>query len=529
MGLKDWFSWAVNGFSAPKQQEKKGISARHGVWGRAYAVGFDGEKNAGEIGPILDYYLEHDALRARAWQAYLENEVAKTVLDRFTVWVMDRGLRLQCTPSKLLLKSENIEFDTDAFNQITEARFNVWSKSKRVSYNGMLSLNSMAKEAFKNAKIGGDVLVVLRYDGKNMTVELIDGAKVGSATLTNKNAAEGNRIIDGVEVDKKGTHIAYHVRKGGGFATERIVARSKSTGLLMAWLVYGSKFRLNETRGIPKIATSLETLAKLDRYKEAAVGSAEERQKIAFAIQHNQFSSGESPMVSQLANMVDADNAESAAIPVDEQGAALAATVAATTNKQVFNMPIGSQLMQLESKNEMFFKDFFGSLSNVICGAIGIPPNVAFSLYNDSFSASRAATKDWEHTIEVERDDMQVQFYNPILAFWLHIQIIDGKIDAPGYLKAFDNENWMVTEAFLNARFTGPMFPHIDPKKEAEAERVKLGPKGENIPLTTAEASTERLGTGDYDHNVEQFAEEIKQAEELGLVSEPDPEPAPTT
>ena len=66
-----------------------------------------------------------------------------------------------------------------------------------------------------------------------------------------------------------------------------------------------------------------------------------------------------------------------------------------------------------------------------------------------------------------------------------------------------------------NARFTGPMFPHIDPLKEVNAERAKLGDLAKDIPLTTVEAATEALNGGDSASNLEQFIEELKSAKPL--------------
>ncbi len=264
----------------------------------------------------------------------------------------------------------------------------------------------------------------------------------------------------------------------------------------------------------------LETLKKIERYKEAAVGSAEERQKIAYFIQHEIGGTGESPLAGQMMRAFDANRGSGDSLPVDEEGKALAQDIAATANKQTYNMPVGAQLKQLESRNELFFTEFYETNANIQCAAIGIPPNVAFSLYNDSFSASRAATKDWEHTIEVERDFFNSQFYATIYSFWLYTEILKGDIQAPGYLRAIASDNYMVTEAYHNARFTGPMFPHINPLVEVQSERMKLGDLAANIPLTTVEAATEVLNGGDSDSNAAQFSEELKQAKQLGILNE---------
>jgi len=510
-----WFGTEADAKSAPQ----KNASHRAGRWGSAYHISFDGEKNFGEIGPVVKYQLDHVSLRFRSYDAYLTSEIARTVLDRFSMWVIDKGLKLQLNPSKNVLNQSGIELNVERYNNAVESRFSVWAKSKRTSYNGMHSLNDLAKMTFKGANIGGDMLVILRFKSGKLKVQVIDGAHLGTPVLLH-NPKNGNKIIHGVEIDKNGKHVAYHVRVTGN-KTERISAWSKTTGLRLAWMVYGTTYRNEDLRGLPVMATSLETLAKIERYKEAAVGSAEERQKIAFAIEHNQFSTGENPMADDLAQLYDSGNdGANGAVPVDDAGNTMASTVAATTNKETFNMPVGSKLTMLESKNEMFFQEFYQTNANIICSALGIPPNVAFSVYNDSFSASRAATKDWEHTMDVLRDSFQQQFYAPILAMWLHMEILDFNIQAPGYIQAFQSKNWLVVEAYQTARFTGPMFPHVDPLKEAKAERVKLGSLGDHLPLTTLERATELLAGGDSTSNIEQFGEELKEGEKAGLTTE---------
>jgi len=499
---------------------KREASFTTGNYAHTWAWSYNGEKNLGEMGPIRDYHMDYDALRARSWQSYVESEISKTVLDKFTLWMVSSGLKLQAAPNKIVLRTEGIAIEPERFNDIAEARFTVWSKSVQSGYNGRDNLHAIAREAFKNSKIGGDVLVVLRYVNGSVKVQLIDGQHVQSpgygSDYFGQKLANGNEIRNGIEMTPTGQHEAYYVRTIG-MKQERIPARSASSGVVTAFMVYGNRYRIDNHRGLPLIATCLETLKKLERYKEAAVGSAEERAKIVFQIVHDQTSTGESPLGKQLALARDADAASD--LPKDDNGVELANRVAATTNKSTYNMPIGSEMKQLESKNEMFFKEFYATNADVVCAAVGIPPNVAFSLYNDSFSASRAATKDWEHTITVNREDFSFQFYQKIYTFWLYTEVLANKVQAPGLLQAFRASNYMVVEAYLTARFTGPMFPHIDPLKEVNAERAKLGILAEHMPLTTVEAATEALNGGDSDSNTEQFAEELANAAKLKIVA----------
>ena len=477
----------------------------------SFAVHYDGEKNLGEIGAIKEYIPDYDGLRLRSWQAYLDSEITQTIMNKFCLWIIGSGLKLQSEPSLAVLNSEKIALKSDDFTESIEAKFHLFSKSKRADYAGLKTLNQIAKIAKKNAIIGGDVLVILRVINKEVTVQLIDGAHVSSPMYGNDfyeaSKKNGNTIKNGIEQNAKGEHIAYYVRTKTAFKYERIEAKGKSSGLNMAFLVYGLEYRLNNNRGLPLIAAVLETLKKLERYKEATLGSAEERQKIALFAEHMMGSTGENPL---LKNMVRASGFKED-LPVDDSGKALNDTVTSTTNKQFINMPVNSTLKQLESKNELYFKEFYAVNIDLICAAIGIPREVAMSIYDSNFSASRAALKDWEHTINVNRYEFSTEFYQPIYNLFLDVEILKNKVTAPGYLEARAKKNYAVIESFQSARFVGVGVPHIDPLKEVKAERLKMGNTSDHIPLTTVERSTEMLNGGDFKQNLSNFTKELDQ------------------
>lgn len=479
---------------------------------------YTGEKNLGEIGPVRNYLPDYITLRQRSWQAYTESEIAKILIDRHIIWLIGKGLKVQVEPVLELLKQEGIEIDTQVFSKAVEARFRVWRKTKKSDYANMRNLDTVAKRAARNAIIGGDLLVVLRYDGTVPNVQLIDGAHIKSPGFGTETIPEvttdGNRIIHGVEINETGQHIRYHVHQKDG-KIKPIEALSKSSGLQIAFMVYGTEYRLDNVRGIPLLSVVLETLKKLERYKEAVVGSAEERQKIVYQIVHQIFSDGTNPLLNNLATALDADAKED--LPKDSEGKDLANKVAATTNKAAFNMPRGAEMKGLESKNELYFADFFDKNIDIICAVFGIPPNVAMQKYNDSFSASRAALKDWEHSLHVNRDDFGSQFYQSIYNYFLDINILENKIQAPGYLIARHIKNEMVLEAYRTVRWVGPMVPHINPLVEVQAERLKLGTAAAHMPLTTVEASTESLNGGDSEENIKQFSLEIEGAGKIGI------------
>lgn len=501
--------------SAPGKQiviEQSFVKSNH--WGA-----FGGEKDPGEMGPVVIWEPDYFELAARSWAAYLESDIAQIGLKSYLRWVIGTGLKLQCEPSEEVLKSEGISMNRQKLAELAEARFGVWAMSNESHYGKNMNFFEIQKRAEHNAIIGGCVLVILRYENV-VNIQLIDGFCLGSPLPF----SGPNTIKDGVEWNERGQEVAYWVYVG--YKYERIPAYN-SAGLRIAFLKNGLRYREEDRRGLPIIAAVLQKGAQLTRYTEAAVSGAEERQKVAFFIEHNQFSTGENPMLDSLLRASDI-NAPTNQLPTSEEGQKLANKISASTNRQAWNMPNGSKLSSFASDMELSLRDFLTVNADFYFAALEVPPNVAMQKYDSNFSASRAALKDWEHTLGVKRNETESQFLKHVYNFWFHMEVLSGKLRAPGYLQAFEKNNIYIVESYRNCRFTGPRVPHIDHVKEVEAVRRKLGPLAEHIPLITIEKAVEELNGTDSDSMMEQFSEEIKFSEKIGI-KKIEPPPTNTT
>lgn len=483
---------------------------------------FDGEKNIGEIGPVKRFHVDYAKLAARGWQMYLESEICQLVINRFARWTIGKGLQLQAQPNGVVLKSNKIVLPKDFVEQV-EARWSLFEQDTFVDIKEQSTLGQLAKSAFINAKVSGGVLVILRVVNGSLQVQLIDGENVSTPSVGialfngfTLDKTTNNKIINGVEVDAYGKHVAYHVVTGLG-KWERIAAKSPE-GRLVAYMVNGLKYRLSSTRSMPLINAVMETASKLERYKEATVGSAEEAAKLAITVEHEAYSTGENPLMGSLMRASGHGRGPgSGDNPTDTYDQKLVDTVAATVNKQLINLPIGAKLQTLESKKELHFSEFYMANIQVLCAVVGIPPEVALQKYDSNFSASRAALKDWEHSLMDERIQFTREFYTPIYSFWLDLQVLQNKIQAPGYLTALMKNDREILGAYKKANFLGANVPHIDPLKEVNAERAKLGKGSEHLPLTTLEQATTALGGGDYWENMINYSKELEEAEGLGI------------
>lgn len=492
-----------------------------------FNINYDGEKNIGEAGPIINYFNDYAGMRARSWQLFYESEIAQTIIRRSVTWVISKGLRIEAQPNEIVLQSEGFDINKDTLkgvDDIIEARWKVWAASKRISYDGQMNLSGLAKEQQKNKWVGGDILVILRYKKNQLTIQLVDAACVRTPfSLVNWQEGMpitpgGERVINGVVLNDKGEHVAYWVQNSL-MTFERIEAKSKSTGFVMAYMVYGLRYRLNNTRGIPMLAVAIESANQIDRYKTATLANAEESAKTVYTIEHESFSVGENPYNKGLTEAILPTKPFD--IPADMNGIALENKVSSSTEKKVINMPVGAKLTKQKHEAEVHYKEFYDTNANAICSTMGIPPEVAFMKYDSNFSASRAALKDWEHSILVNRDEAAYDFYQPIYNLWLFIEVMTNKINLPGYLKAWQERNQMALDAYQETMWKGPTVPHIDPLKEVNAVRAMLGENAASIPLTTVENATEMLNQGDADENLKQFSEELQESKDLNIYLEP--------
>lgn len=467
---------------------------------------FDGEKTPGELGAIYDTMPDYLRLRLRAYDMNLKTDIIKIITGKFFKWVVGNGLKLQAEPDEEVLKLSGYKVDLKDFKKSTEALFNIYANSKYSDYHKRDWFHEKAAESFKTAFLGGDCLNVVRVDKFGPNIQIIDGQQI-SSPLDEKGKEEGNTICHGIELNKKGEHVAFWVSNGGAsleLTHTRILATNKN-GNLMAWMVYGNKERIDHHRGIPVISSILEKVAKLDRFVEASVSRAEQTANVVYAFKHNSESTGENIFTQGLTGKQgEVENEESAYEKNGRSAAMLRQSVPGT----VLNLTPDSELQSLSNAGETSFNEFFRAVFVALCASVDIPEEVALQKYEQNYSSSRAAINGWEHIVDIHRQRFAKKSYEPFYRVWLEHQILTEKIKAPWFINAQNKGDFMAIEAAFNARFTGKKMPHIDPLKEAKAIRALLG--DDATALISYEQATEAMGAGDWNQNFKKHLEEKK-------------------
>jgi capsid protein len=506
-----------NEIDAPKTNSSYGYYGDDlGQWWPIRSKYYDGEKTVGELGTVLNNIIDHRRIRMRAYDAYLKTDLAKIISNSFFRNVIGTGLKLQAEPHIDFLATQNITVPEN-FSKIVEDRFHLWANSNLPDYSGMENLHKKAYDCFKSAFIGGDCLVITRFEDRGLTVQLIDGEHIGAPLFATKMMQDieerGNFIDGGVEYNQRGEHVAFYVtkRKPGKIAseTERILARNE-LGLEVAWMVYGDKFRLDHKRGISRLANQLEKINKIDRYSEAAVGKAEQAANIFMAIEHDVNSTGEDPFQQRIARKLGSDtekNLDGTTLADDK-----AREIRETTSNMTVNLPAGAKLNHFSTDIESNYSEFYKTNFDVVASSAELPPEVAIQSFNSNYTASKAALDTWQSIIDFYNNNFGNNFYKKIYSLHLIQQVLSNKISAPGLIEAFNSNDAMITLAYYNCRFIGYRIPHVDPMKEVKAVREMLG--GDGTPLMSLEQAAERLNLGDYKDNIQRFKKDKEIAPE---------------
>lgn len=520
-----FFEKAIENVVPDKQPTSSTYNQSDITYGHTYPIltkKWDGEKTLGELGTVIRNVPDYQRLRLRSYHAYATIDTVKIIASKFFYWTIGNGLKLQSEPNRTVLKSEGVLND-DAiyteFQKTTEARFMVYANSKQCDFLKEKNLHELAMDFYQGSFLGGDALVIARFDNNGPNVQFISGEFIDNPGIDegfHKTATDNkNFIVDGIEIDASGKHIAYFVKikvPNGLDKHERIPAVGEKSGKRLAWLVSGKKVAPDHIRAVPAMSQSFEKINKLDRYVEAAVTKAEQGAKVVYSVEHDDFSTGESPTDKLIAKK--RGEMSIANLPDNKVlGDGLANKIVETTGGQAYNMTPGSHLKSFESSIETNFADFHGTIFKQISAGVDVPPEVAMQEYNSNYSASRAAINSFGYVISVNRQDFANKFYIPFYKLWLEWQILNKKIVAPGYIEAIDN--FMVTESYTQCRFTGKNMPHIDPLKEIKAVREMLG-VDDKTPLISREQATEMLNAGQWDENF------MKNLEEANIIPKPE-------
>jgi len=298
---------------------------------------------------------------------------------------------------------------------------------------------------------------------------------------------EGHRVVHGVELDQRGRHAAYWIRQADGMTSKRQPAHGARSGRRLAWLLYGTDNAMEETRGTPLLGLVLQSLKEVDRYRDSVQRKAVVNSMLAMFIKKGQDKIGSLPVQNSAVrhDQIETTSSDGSARSFDVSGQIPGIVM---QELQHGEEPVGFH----SQGTDLDFGRFEATIINAIAWAHEMPPEILTLAFSSNYSASQAAINEFKIYLNRVRTAMGAGFCQPIYQEWLVSEVLNGRIDAPGLIRAWrDPSRYDELGAWMFADWSGAIKPSTDVLKQAKGHKILV----DNGWMTNARSSRELTGT----------------------------------
>lgn len=449
--------------------------------------------------PDSELAFDLPILRDRCRDLARNEPIATGAVNTMCTNVVGTGLRLQSRVDADILRYSDSQ--VEKLESAIQREWNYFADSPECDVARTLDFYGLQDMAFRAHYIAGDVFAAMPYIRRpgflyGLKVQLIEGDRI-----SNPNKPNTDTLFDGVEKDANGAPIAYHISKRHpgnmtspmkGMEWNRVEAFGTKTGRRTVLHIY-RPLRPGQTRGVPGLASVIETLKQMGRYTEAEVQAAVMSAMLAVFI--------ETPSGDGIPDLSDTDTASSTA---NTPGAKPESTL---QSGMMLDLAPGEKANALTpGRPNPAFDPFVQSILQQIGVALEIPYSLLVKRFTASYSAARAELLEAWRAFSTRREWFAAAFCQPIFEAFMDEAVARERIKVPGYFM-----DPMVRRAVLGSRWVGPGRGMINEKDEVAAaqNRVAAG-------FSTYTSECAQMGE-DFDDVVKQRRKEQKQIDSAGL------------
>ena len=449
--------------------------------------------NPGAVAALL--FTQHE-LRAKSRDLVRRNAWANSALESYVANAIGTGIKPQSMVQDATVR-ESIQ-----------ALWRDWTVDADAA--GLTDFYGLQALACRAMLEGGEALVRLRYrrpeDGLPVALQLqVLEAEHLPVTL-NTTAENGNLIRAGIEFDRLGRRVAYHLYRS--HPEDGMLAPMSGDGGLTTVRVDGAEIihlfralRPGQIRGEPWLARALVKLNELDQYDDAELV----RKKTA------------AMFAGFITRLSPEDNLMGEGLP-DASGAALAGLEPGTM--QILEPGEDVKFSQPADVGASY-AEFLRMQFRAVAAAMGITYEMLTGdLTQVNYSSIRAGLLEFRRRCEAIQHGVIVhQLCRPIWRAWMEQALLEGALALPQFTEK--------KRDYFAAKWIPQGWQWVDPKKEFDAMltaiRAGLLSRSEAISAFGYDAE-------DIDREI---AADNQRADELGLVFDSDPRhdkaPQPST
>lgn len=411
------------------------------------------------------------------------------------------------------------EFQTEV-----ETKFGLWSESQNcwADAKRTKTLTEIVRLGVGVYTAGGEVLASAEWmpdDGRpfRTAVQMIDTDRL-STPLTlpyNKN------IRGGVEIDRRGAPIAYHVRlshpsdyaNADAYQWRRVMARKPGWGRQMMLHVF-EEMRAEQSRGVSSMVAALMEMKMTKGFRKV------ELQRAVVAATYAASIESDLPSDQVLTAMGGDDNSANPSVEWMRQYLeSINEYSGGSKNLQIDGMKIpvfmpGTHLKLQNPGNAGPMGDKFEqSLLRYIAATLGVSYEQLSRDYTQTnYSSARAAMSETWKFMQARKKLVADKIASFVYRLWLEEAINYGYLESlkrPNIPNFYDGLN---ADAYARCEWIGAGRGMIDPLKETQAYKMQVDAR-----FTTRERVIMQIHGSDWRDEFDQFAREDEEMTRLGI------------
>jgi lambda family phage portal protein len=440
-----------------------------------------------------------DTLRQRSRDLYMGGATLATGAIKTTrTNVIGTGLRLKpAVDAKFLRLSEE---QANELKETIEREFALWAESVECDAARKDNFYQLQQLACLSQLQSGDVFALLPVKPRKFSVYDLRVRIIEADRCSDPPQKNGKDISGGVECDEDGQVIAYHFSNrhplsggGGKMEWQRVEAFGEQSGRRNVIHIMESE-RPEQRRGVPILAPVIEALKQVGRYTEAELMAAVVSGMFTVFIESS-LPAGEPPIGESIEEEDQVDSGDANTVELGN-GAVLSLAPGEKANAANPGRPNPA------------FDGFVIAILRQVGSALEIPYELLVKHFTASYSASRAALLEAWKMFRMRRSWLAQGFCQPIYEEWFTEAVLKGRIKAPGFF-----HDPLVRRAYTRAEWHGPSAGQIDPKKEAEAAKIRV-----EEGFSTRERETAEMTGGSFEVNHIQRVREEAMRKRDGVI-----------
>lgn len=445
---------------------------------RNYDAGNNGRLNSGWRSTINQSGIttdlgSRDAVRARARDLERNSDAMGSILTAFERNVVKDGINMQAKTDDLKL------------NDQIEDLWKDWCKPRNCDVTGDMSFAEMLANCVRRKMVDGGYLFIKTYSGALVPFQLqaLEVDELDEMQVVPKYS--GNTVVSGIEVNRYRKTIGYWIKEylpdGTQAMTSRFIRAQDA-------IFYKYKARPSQVREMSPMANMITRIRDIDSYMEAV--GVKERIAACLAV----FVTRQAPSSGSMGR---------GRQNVDKQSGYRGKSI---TPGMIEELEPGEDIHPVTPPSQgEGAGEYVGLVQRMAGAGIGLSYEVTsrdMSRVNYS-SARQGLIEDWG-TYDMEQEKLVSHVLEEVYSEFVISAVLSGKLNLPDF--------WDKKKEYLKHTWIMPGRKWIDPKKEADANRIALETNQQTLAQIVGAQGR------DWREHIDEIAEIRKYAIEKGVL-----------